>query len=1229
MRVLKYAKIDMKYNIDEKILIGGVMPNVYVNSIDISNGSNKPSGKRNNPHVASRRNYYSKSQDINNSLSVSLNMSVKLTQAQQNAFAGNTDYYKIMVIQCLKKDVHDKILSNPYDFFTKISYNIGERDFEGGAIKTKIIPIDYPRDNYTFDAGSGDKLVTNVNFQCNFDVEDSEGGNKVNFLSYHAFCYYDSYARMRNDGILINQNAITRGLSVCGRVSSERIFENQKTIKNSIAFKDNQNNFWLGRVHQMSDGSWMKNSYHSANDEAISKILVHNTKLRDHRVHDVIAGIGVDSLSKEEFKLKNDKIIDELRKDSNLDLIKENPVLFSEMYLSRDSTNNGRFLFSFNMEEAILSTTDIPVLLRNMKRADPQAYRSVFQKAKITNLSVTRKRVKKNQTITSNTNFVDVDNEQESVIIAQGKDAGGTSKTFHSQLESTLRTDPTGTTKRQKVFGTIHEINLNTKLQNSLIRHFTGLDYDVATQGVGEYKYYVNVEIENPVASVLDSLSRSLQSTIEGSVIAPGLEEYYRDSLSREEFTNSFTGDFTTEFLKFYNSKYNTGDTQNYAQTNSNLVFRAVSLITKTVFYLSGNVRNFNMTEMDVLYYLTNISSPSTGSSDGVNKLIQLAKSLLEKIRMIMKKNSSFTRFREDARDNVDSSNSSTQNSSEYRKYDFSHSFGNTFNLSDPQGVGYDYLFTDLNSTEKNKDGLTILDVATLNERFKMETNKYFKEGSLDISIKDENNQIFNEGDSIDNSKYSYLTVSNAYVKDSKEFIAYSNVRSAMNNPCSSDLNKLYTAVQQYVNSKNIPNSGKIGNSQNSESQRLLENLFNEKNTSFASQREQRKLQKSTQNSKTVSVFSNDSKASNIDENERLFNLTEKEIPKKVFDILDKNMNKEFNDNSNSISFYFVNDPCGGQTFKRQLLSDLEDTTKKVKDTESRRINFAPNQIKSLMLSLNNSEVVYNNTVFDSVGRYIDDSTDVMRDPNNLGFFHYNYRNLRQIEVFDGYGQFSSNRTSVRSPNWRPMTKRDLDSLSSGGALFCRHIQYQNTDYGIGSTVKSSFPVFNDHFLLATNRQTQGTRGDNVNTTLTIRDISNSNGNTNYNSNTLGAVINNFVSQRVKTTDLYQSKNMDPVRNEFISTDIVIKKIPISSLQLAELDLQSVFATEDNKALESYVRNLGLGRLVNRKNPGRPSVEAGSRLARNIGTTSEAQTATQQTTGTNVSTSTGGGTSTY
>ena len=151
----------MNYNVEANNLVGGFLPSIYINTVDISISNKAPRSKNKEAHTTKPSDFSNFNSKVgtdtldSGALNVKLNMSLKSIDLKELSLPERTlKYLKIMVVQCLSEVKHKEISSHPIESFYSILNNPDKKDLEQDAIKTKILPFSqYVSSEYNSSSG--------------------------------------------------------------------------------------------------------------------------------------------------------------------------------------------------------------------------------------------------------------------------------------------------------------------------------------------------------------------------------------------------------------------------------------------------------------------------------------------------------------------------------------------------------------------------------------------------------------------------------------------------------------------------------------------------------------------------------------------------------------------------------------------------------------------------------------------------------------------------------------------------------------------------------------------------------------------------------------------------------------------------------------------------------------------------------------------------------------------
>ena len=1188
----------MNYNVEANNLVGGFLPSIYINTVDISISNKAPRSKNKEAHTTKPSDFSNFNSKVGTdtldagALNVKLNMSLKSIDLKELSLPERTlKYLKIMVVQCLSEVKHKEISSHPIESFYSILNNPDKKDLEQGAIKTKILPFSqYVSSEYNSSSGIDllGRTITEDNkssisfglettaegvgfysipIEAEFEIEDSEGGSEVSFLSYFAFCYYDKYQKQINRGRM-NSGSKVSDVMCLGKISSEVVITNKTVNKNSYAFKTSQGRFWTGHVHQMKNGEWMKYSSHTSGEREeiyLSKIDVDNVKVRDHRIYDKIMSLKFDFFDKEKEilqHLKNPaakKMIEDMFKKqakppSAAQLFIKKKKYFSDLFITRDQSGNARFLFSADIEQILMDNTGFGMVLQNLKKTDFATYQDILRKTKITNITLLRKRVLRENQITSKQLLVKTDDSEAGVIIAQSADNPEDPGVLQAKQYSSLTRDPLGINTKPEVSGLIEQVNLVTRRvsEHPGERHYTGTDFNVASSRAGTYQYSLEISINDPITDYVKGAVQDVKRILLGNSSGLGMVNYLTTALNGGYKVDPKVKHFESSFINEYNSNFNSS--QPTATINDNFLFRSLKRFVKILYQFSDGLESKNITQTSVLNYLTNISSPTVGSPSGVLSLVVLMSLVEKKLEGLLRTHSKFVKFRGDVTTEVNPSNSSTQGGAAGKTFQVEHTFDQLFDSNTLPGVGYEYLFTSKDEREKNLDGLALFSKKEMLRRFSLETTKYFKTNTsgIEIQVLDTGNYI-NKGDQISNTKFSFLSPSAILLEQEDENVTVHDLSTSLRAIDPVTLNVALTQVSLINKNKNEFYGGKTRSSVDKTQQKLQENFGAFKGTSIAVNHEQKKIKAKSK----IGAFNANAAADLVDRDENLFTKEQEKADRTALSEEVTNLMTAMNhisdsvflSDKNAIKYYLVDDPkCNGVYKKNaQIFAIKASSGKPPKVKRQYPFNHSPNQIKALVLSLQKSESVNNSDIFKDVTNNLATSTDPFRDPANAGFIFFNYKNVRRIEVFTGFGP-----SSMKKPIWKPLDQESLDGAGSGGVLFCRHSKYTNSEIGIEESDELYLPTYNEYFFIS--QDTENDSGTAAGGTFILQSLTRSPGSSTPANNTYNKNIDDFFIKRSLTTEPNSSNIGNIVKSEFVSTTTINKRTNLTKMGVRSIE---------------------------------------------------------------------------
>ena len=1103
--------------------LGVGLPKVYFNTFTLSDGGDVRRSIQ-DPHIDHPNETSVATLDEisdtvkNKSLQIKINLILKETVTQNSTLSFLTSgdilkYIKIAVIQCTDNNLHNSIVANPNNWFksslslseysgltkkvlaiNEVTINVLQSDAAGEDITGQ------PSSNatslinnmpYARNQDADGNIVYDIGLFTDFTIGPSAGGRNVKFLSYFCYAYFDlndfSVENQLLGSINLPQDFLD-ALSI-GDPSYELVIIDGNTNKTSFAFLDNQDRYWLGSVHQMEDGSWMKGATHIPKknipaSEYLTKLEVPNSKIVDNREIINIEQITLD-YSKFNDYFTNDEALLAITKSFKTDgILKKKPQVVSDLYITRDTFNNARFMFSVNIHEATKRSTVFPGLLDSIKQKDPVEYNNIIKSAVITDFKIYRQRVRNQEVIQSDINKTSFSTSDSKKLIVNSYDSSGGS------LKPVINKTKIKKLKKESVFkiGTIKETGFSIE-DNLGIRNFTGTDFDISKQLEGKYEYSVELTVTDPVVPFLVKKAESLLKILNGTSSKAlgstiGLREYYNDAVSSPNNYDTYTNRFTLDFYDFYDKKYNSNN------QNGLFLINAISTYIEVLLTMGGNDQENLFDSIRLLDYLLRISSPNTGSPDGINILIKLIEDFVQKIEVLLKSTTAYVKKPQQGISNALGSSPNLLGGTASKTFMIAHDFKNLYDASIPASFGIDYLSISESENLTNDTGLRGFTSAFFKIRTQKEIQKYFAGNAVDISLYDNANQqnanIMNPGDSVDNKRYTFLSPSLVKIPLRPTYSVLSN---GSLDQQYEELNDLVLDIVRYNESISRVGTLARGDDQISDAISLqnqkrrfdLINYFADKGATFSTLKAKQSTTNTTAEPTDSSAIASkdliglaagaglfvNSKNPQTTLGFNNTNILDSPLnPNELLNTLVQINDCKFFSKTNNQFFYNTGLTLGAKTFKDELfayalLAGLGGGTgEEGQVSDQAPLTRAPNQLKALMLSYVKSPSVNLPSIFNVDTAQL----DPLLNPNNFGFIHFNFKNVTKIEVLRSYNIIGSD-TFLGEPVWTDLSADDLESLS-GMPLFCRHKQYFNLNHGFESLPKLQMPTYNEYFFL-------------------------------------------------------------------------------------------------------------------------------------------------------------------
>ena len=1064
------------------------LPKVFVTSIDLSVGKVEKSAE--DPHITRiNPDLLSEHTQTVNPMKVKVSMCIKDAnpiQLFQNKAAKNI---KIAVVQVTSPSMKNKIKDNP---FLYLPTRTNQKRRAGISSKFYSLQEFFPK-NITpiMNSGAGKErslyslseeekipfstemnldgtLAYNIPLHAEFIIPAESGGVTINNLCYYCYAFVDleNSDTFSSFSFYTKKNATSlHPRDIMGPITAESVIEDARIKNNSFAFTLREGKIWTGPVHEMNAGNWMTGLSHGPHSLPLTKISLPNLKIKDHRIADRISLITFQGGSSNGSISNRQKALSRRFKDGMQNEFVKVPPKVSEIYLSRDKQNKCRFFFSVDIEQIIKQNSNFPALVDNLKNTNYLEYRQLIQSAKIEEISISRRRVKNQETVSSSQERISYSPTDQERIVAISSDTIGERK-LKSQIHYNRSTVQGVGNRQSSKNGSIMEIEPFASQDSMGLRHFTGTDMEVSRESHGMYEYTVEIRIKDPVQPYVKSKLRLLRNIIgnrstrgTSGLSGLSLDSYYTDATKSVGNYDSLLERFNTSFIEKFNPQY--------SQKDNNFLFTSINKFVSMLYTMADQNSLDRLPMIDVVNYLTNISSPSTGSPEGILKLVQIMEGVENSLETTVSSNKSYNKPR-DTSSEATNSNSNVGKTSRTKMFVVKKVFKNRFSSSTQQVNGFDYLFGNSDTVEPNENGIVSISKDFFKNRCDMEVQKYFKSKDPNVTIKNKRGDTLNKGDGASITKYSFLSPSNIFLETKNKRVVFESIKSAFVSSNRKEMNNLLNDIVTH----NITSPLMSSKSTDSDDRDVISASSISDALALSGATIELARDSKSRNGLSdsgVGVFNKESQSRSIDKGDRLFETnrdeddmlmkTSKDFMQSVLQVSETDFLKE----SNSMYTYLFDDDDSAEKLKNQLSRSLlkrKGTPRRNAEPSTQSpFNRSPIHLKALVLSLQNSSEVKENKALQNNSYNV----DIFKDPENYGFLWFNYKSIKMIEVLVGF------EASVNSPIWTRLQENHLDS-SSNRALICRMVPYSDTMTGIEENEKIKLPTFNEIFVINVGR---------------------------------------------------------------------------------------------------------------------------------------------------------------
>lgn len=1026
-------------DIDIQSSIGDIMPDVKISKITLESSSVPE--YYDNPHIESEN----ENKDVykandNGNLKVTLDLVVRDMIQSKFETSWSTDeffnkYLRLVVAQTDSKNAalilwNNFSTQNKRAFVQRVGQGVSKK-----LITTEIVSIHQDQtnqdkirllDKYKTTNSTGQAFYEFV-YRVTFYVTDTSPAN----LSYFAYTLLDANQLaqdyeldlfMSDQGEIQGSNAIKGKLydQMIGTLDGVQVFNNGDLKNTGKLFKTQEGLVWTGPIYLLPDKTYSGTPDGTSGEDAVplNVTMVNNIKIQDFRARNKIFRQPLDLSYLDQKLFAPLKKIKQVGSENVVPVL--NPTYVSSLMLAHRHGFGSNLLFSMDMESIVRNNSRFGAVLTT-QFFNP--INSFIEKSEILKLEIYRDQVDPNVSYKNekgNTVYKLVDPDKPSKKIAflhptLGLGSNSIQLTDYNNINFDPDT-PVG-----------QEIGVQPAQPN--IKHITLTDKNFflgESQKGKFYQYRVAIEM-------LDGGVQHYQALYNDIVAAKfELDNYYSEALVPGNFdfqANKFIKKFTDKYKPVYQSVL----TQLVAKTTWAIACLSVK----------GAQTEDQFTDYLKLAKLINTYiNPSTATLDGINVL----QNLVQEVTLVLEK---ILRIKSSTTSTNTTTASSPSSKVSKKKIKIEHTFSELFTHMDFDGSGYDFISPDKDSQASSGPvGLSVIPGELYEERIDKETKKYYSDTDIEISL--------NLGDGEDRSAGLSYTANTSDMKYA--YLTPSIIKVGKSNYKLLEKGKLVFYPDWYIemSTKIIQRNLPVETTLSEKLEHGLEDILASKNCTIV---------------KAVS-------------------LTEKQIkPNKIGspappDPTDADYIPEEAPGGPESE----GPPSGGMTLfagliSQDLLVNLVGDTEGIKKYDiksiknilatldeslvSKLVTFEtlPNQIKSLFAASVSNSTQTNQVI----NKMFFGDQDFTKDPKGAYMFFQNFRNIMQVEVFDGYepAKDGTKRIFLSKPKFKLLTQDEYNSRR-GQTVLCRMVKYSDSSFV--QPLKDNLldlPVYNETFMLA------------------------------------------------------------------------------------------------------------------------------------------------------------------
>lgn len=960
------------------------------------------------------------------------------------------------------------------------------------------------------------KRIYEIPFRADFVVDTLQPQH----LAYFVVASLDLQSICRDFNIDYD---VMESLEENGRTYSEIVIEDSQVAGYSYVYADELGEIWDGPVHQDNNGVWKTGDDETASSRTLTKTTITNTKIEDFRnvpdiqkkvfdfsrLETVLSGItkiqSTDTNSSNEPKAVFSSVN---REYVYLDSFNKKETVFSDMYLSRNSDGDIKFMFGLDFNSILKKNSSLSNLFNSKnKRFKDDAIKNT----KLATIKILRRRIKNNIKVDSQKADYDLEkfdiNEPDDLVVMSSDISWKNLNNINNKR------------------GSLREVDIEMGQEYESIRYFTGIDKLFSEITDGLYQYGIELEIEDGtiefVKERLNALELSKREIEQyyNEVSMPSMKKFLAENVNphikspneysaRSALVNPGYDILSNRFSRQLVDKM----IRKYSRNPSSAPWVAPVAVFVDVLDLFSESVATNSERRKLIRTIFSYLNPNSGNPSSILKAVELFDYL---ISSIFKATGLTPDVAVGSSSTKPSSSGKSKSNFKIQKY-----FNSIVDSNVSKKYGLDYLSTTSRSID-SVDGLTVLSSEVLFKRVENETLKFFDKINPNLNFTNPASSLKLSGN-IQQNSFSYITPTRIDLP-AKSVILSKNLE-ILDNKVSRkrDVKKesLYDQGGQWENALSIQSemlSGKLSTG-NRFSPSVSKSTKKSKISGIADPRmnnskEREAINKITEllsehGSVVIEPVEIESQLQDdgtlllrtVSKANKFSQITDDKITNKLEEIKETTSTDE-NKGSTGLSGFLAalssgtvrdkktnsghkaktaarNPPKVGlgnkPDFVKNILQTSPDTLSSnganvagfKSPMSAEKFSKIPNQIRALLV--NSSDIrpeIKNSLNYNDFGNLINSRV------NN----HFHYEMIMEIQYLSGFETLDGTKEpNVARPIWKTFTKQVNDSFGDGKELLCRLKSYENLDLSIDANKDAHDSAYDKYFIIKTKKMPTG-----------------------------------------------------------------------------------------------------------------------------------------------------------